>query len=119
MTAVPERLVVLLADDDRNEITLIRRAFQRLKAGFVVDVPDGDNAVDYLRGHGNYSDRTLFPLPRMLVLDQWMPGLSGLDVLRWVRSDPKFQSLPVVVLTDSAPTSNSELLTRLRAAFCI
>ncbi len=119
MTAAQERLVVLLADDDENDVFLIRRAFKRMSAmAQLLVVPHGEAAVSYLQGQGDYADRSKWPLPRMLILDQWMPRLSGLDVLCWVRLEPRFDGLPVVILTGGLSPSQSRLMTQLRAAVC-
>ena len=120
MTAVPERLVVLVADDEPNELTLIRRAFSRLgSAARLIEVADGDSAIEYLRGERRYADRMRWPVPRMLVLDQWMGGLSGADVLRWVRTDPRWETLPVILLVDSVSSLPTDLEAKFRAAGCV
>jgi CheY-like chemotaxis protein len=98
LDAVP----ILLAEDDKNDIFLMRRAFDT--AGIrnpLHVVHNGQEAVDYLSGAGVYSDRNKFPLPRLLLLDLKMPLLDGFDVLKWLRAEKQFDMLPVVVLTSS------------------
>ena len=93
---------ILLAEDDPNDVLLIQRAFQ--KAGLrdaLKVVRDGEQAIEYLDGRGTYSQRDRFPLPFMLLLDLKMPGTDGFEVLHWVRSEPDFKRLLVVVLTSS------------------
>jgi CheY-like chemotaxis protein len=120
MTAVPESLVVLLADDDTNDLLLIRRAFKRLASlARLIEVRDGDEVAAYLEGKGQYADRAAWPMPRLVVLDQWMPRLSGFEVLCWIRSDPRFAFLPVLMLTGGVPPSQAELMERFKAAYCI
>src|SRR5512141_1912836 len=93
---------ILLVEDDPNDVLLIQRAFQKAGLRDVLKVVgDGDQAVEYLEGKGAYADRTRFPLPYLLLLDLKMPGTNGFSVLRWVRTEPKFKRLLVVVLTSS------------------
>ncbi len=93
---------ILLAEDDANDIFLMRRAFDT--AGIpnpLYMVNNGQEAVDYLAGTGTYAHRAKFPLPRLLLMDLKMPLLDGFDVLKWIRSEKQFDLLPVVVLTSS------------------
>jgi len=99
---VSERAVILLAEDREDDIIIIRRAFQ--KGGIINPlfvVRDGEEAVAYLEGRGRYFDREEFPLPELLLLDLKMPKMDGFEVLKWIRQQPGFSSLRVVVLTSS------------------
>jgi len=94
--------VILLAEDNENHILLIRRAFEQ--AGLVNPlyvVSDGEEAVAYLKGQGKYANREEYPLPCLLLLDLKMPRKDGFEVLEWLRQQPTFSSLRVVVLTTS------------------
>jgi CheY-like chemotaxis protein len=113
------RLDVLLADDDDNDVILIRRALKSLGwLGRLTPVQDGDQVLDYLQGEGIYSNRREWPLPSVLLLDYWMPRISGIDVLFWIRTEPKFVKLPVVLLSGGLPPVQATLLSRLQAAYC-
>jgi CheY-like chemotaxis protein len=93
---------ILLAEDDENDIFLMGRAFDR--AGIpnpLFVVHNGQEAVDYLSGKGQYADREKHPLPGLLLLDLKMPWMDGFDVLKWLRQQKQFDTLPVVVLTSS------------------
>jgi CheY-like chemotaxis protein len=99
---------ILIADDDSAESFLVVRALQQAGvANRVVVVPDGDAAMAYLEGRGAYADRAAHPLPCLLLLDQKLPGCSGLDVLEWVRSRSTVPTLPVIVV--SASTYDSDV----------
>jgi CheY-like chemotaxis protein len=94
--------LILLAEDDPNDVLLIQRAFQ--KAGFqnpLKVVRNGEQAIDYLSGNGNYADRKRFPLPFLLLLDLKMPGTDGFEVLQWVRAQGDLKRMLVIVLTSS------------------
>jgi CheY-like chemotaxis protein len=93
---------ILLADDDEAGAFLTLRAFQ--KAGVknpIAVVRDGDAAIHYLAGTGPYADRGAHPLPCLLLLDQKLPGRSGLEVLEWVRTKSAVCTLPVLLLSAS------------------
>ena len=99
---MPDQAVILLAEDRENDIFLIRRAFQEGGIGnplFVVR--DGEEALAYLKGEGKYNRRDEYPLPALFLLDLKMPGMDGFEVLHWVREQPGFNSLVIVVLTSS------------------
>lgn len=97
-----DQFAILLAEDDENDIFLMGRAFDR--AGIpnpLFVVRNGQEAVDYLAGTGEYSRRDKYPLPGLMLLDLKMPWMDGFDVLKWLRTHPQFDLLPVVVLTSS------------------
>ena len=64
-------------------------------------VGDGEEAIAYLSGEGQFADRERFPKPFLLLLDLKMPAADGFEVLRWVRAEPETKRLLVVVLTSS------------------
>ena len=93
---------MLLVDDSPNDIFLLRNAFE--KAEFDVplqEVHNGEQAIAYLKGEGVYSDRNQYPIPSVVLLDLNMPMKNGFDVLAWVRAQPAFKHLSVIVLTAS------------------
>lgn len=93
---------VLYAEDEENDVFLMQRAFQ--KAGVMNPlhvVIDGAQAIRYLQGAGEFSNRALHPFPCLLLLDLNLPRQSGLEVLKWVRDRSAFATLPVVFLTSS------------------
>ena len=86
---------------------ILRMAFER--AGVtnpLVVVRDGQEAVDYLSGAGDYSDRQRFPLPGLILLDLKMPRMDGLDVLAWLAGRPELKGLPAIVLSSSPDQSD-------------
>lgn len=106
---------VLLAEDDPNDVELVRRAFRETNAlNPVRAVGDGDEAIQYLAGEGKYADRAAFPFPALFLLDLKMPVKDGLEVLRWLHEHPDILSkLPVVVL------SSAELPTETQRAYAM
>src|SRR5262252_10160973 len=97
-----DHVPILLAEDEENDVVLMRKAFER--AGLpnpIMVVENGREAVDYLAGKGEFAQRDKFPLPGLLLLDLKMPWMDGFDVLVWLRRHRSFDTLPVVVLTSS------------------
>ena len=93
---------ILHVEDDPNDTLLFQHACN--KAGVVFDlqaVSDGDQAIAYLRGANDFSDRLKHPFPKLILLDLKMPRVSGFDVLTWLRKENLFTDVPVVVLTSS------------------
>ena len=96
------KTTILLAEDDENDVMLIRRAFSKSHVvNPIACVANGEEAVAYLAGEGRYADRTAHPLPFMMLLDLKLPRLSGHEVLKWLRGQNGLRRLPVVVLTSS------------------
>ena len=107
---------ILLAEDNDDDVLLIRRAFAQ--AGLVEPlhvVPNGELAIAYLKGDGAYADRSLYPWPKLLLLDLKMPRKTGLEVLEWIKSNPQSRPLKVVVLTTSTELRDVSLAYQLGA----
>jgi CheY-like chemotaxis protein len=96
------RDTILLVEDNPKDVLLIQRAVRRAELNVELQiVNDGDAAVEYLAGSGTYSNRILYPLPILVLLDLKLPRRSGAEVLMWLRQQPGLKRLPVVVLTAS------------------
>ena len=100
-------LRVLVVEDSPNDVLLLQRAFS--KGG--PDVPlhfarDGQEALDYLGGANHFVDRNLYPLPTLLLVDLKLPGIDGFDIIKWVRKQPGFNDLRIVVLSSSNEPSD-------------
>jgi hypothetical protein len=93
---------ILLVEDNPQDEMLILRALRKINLANQVDVVrDGQQAVDYLSREGEFAGRPGPELPTVVVLDIGLPRLTGLDVLRRLRADPRTRLLPVVILTSS------------------
>lgn len=96
------RNVILLVEDHPEDIRLVQLAFQKLGVLNPLHVvSNGEQAIDYLSGTGYYKDRAQWPAPQLVLLDLHLPGVSGFEVLSWMRSEPSLARIPVVVLTSS------------------
>ena len=91
---------ILIAEDNRDDALLIQRALRRANLINPLQVvANGEQAIQYLKGDGQYADRSSYPLPELVLLDLQMPRVSGLEVLKWIRDQPEFRLLPIVILT--------------------
>jgi CheY-like chemotaxis protein len=109
-------LPILLAEDDKGDVFLMRRAFEQAGIGnplFVVN--NGQEAVDYLAGVGEFAERAKYPLPGLMFLDLKMPWMDGFDVLAWLRRQKQFEKLRVVMLTSSRLQSDIDKSRRMGA----
>lgn len=93
---------ILLVEDNSQDEKLILRALNKANLANQVDVVrDGQQALDYLFREGEFSGRSGTDLPTVVLLDIGLPRVSGLDVLKRLRSDPRTRLQPVVMLTSS------------------
>ena len=99
---------ILLVEDSEDDVVLLKRALKTSGVEVLLDLATtGREAIEYLsRILAEGAD----PLqrPRLVLLDLKLPEVLGLDVLKWIRSQPAFQSLIVVILTTSRHRSDLE-----------
>jgi CheY-like chemotaxis protein len=93
---------MLLVEDNQQDELLILRALRKVNLANQVEVVrDGQQALDYLFGEGEFAERAGSDPPAVMLLDINLPRVGGLDVLNRVRSDPRTRLVPVVMLTSS------------------
>lgn len=93
---------LLLVEDNPQDELFTLRALRRANLLNRVDVVrDGQQALDYLFREGEYLDRPGPDLPAVILLDIGLPRLTGLEVLKRLRADPRTELVPVVILTSS------------------
>lgn len=92
-------LGVLLVEDDPGDVMIAQEALKasRLTSKLTV-VPDGVEALKYLRRENGYADATR---PDLILLDLNLPRKTGHEVLAEVKADPALRKIPIVVLTTS------------------
>lgn len=95
-------LKILMADDDADDKMLTKEAlFESRVLNELYFVDNGVELLQYLRGEGKFSDRTLYPFPSIVLLDLNMPKMDGREALAEMKRDPMLRSVPVVILTTS------------------
>lgn len=112
----PDAVEILMVEDNPYDIELTLRALKkRGLANQLFVVKDGVEALDFLFGRGNYAERDVSLTPKVVLLDLKLPKLSGLEVLQAIKSDPRTQAIPVVMVTSSADDPNIQAAVALGA----
>ncbi|MGD1074605.1 MAG: response regulator [Thermodesulfovibrionales bacterium] len=98
---MPNLKCILLVEDDPSDEELIMTGLADDNlANEVVAVHDGSEALDYLNYRGKFAGRT-DGHPAIVLLDLKLPKVSGLEVLKQMKTDEKLKCIPVVILTSS------------------
>lgn len=93
---------ILLVEDERMDIELTLDAFRQARLANSIRVATtGREALEYIFGNGEFSDRKAHPLPDLILLDLKMPGIDGFEVLKQLKKTEKLKRIPVVILTSS------------------
>jgi two-component system response regulator len=93
---------ILLVEDNPDDEALMLRALRksRIQTSIVI-AHDGVEALDFLLARGAHAGRDQTAMPLAVLLDLKLPKISGLEVLRYLRDDPRTRRLPVILLTSS------------------
>lgn len=107
---------ILIAEDEDDEAFLLQRALKKASISNPVQrVKNGDEVIEYLSGTGPYGDRSLFPLPIIVLLDLNMPKKSGFEVLEWIRQQPSLKTLAVDIFSGSSRSEDIDRALRMGA----
>jgi CheY-like chemotaxis protein len=94
-----QQVEVLLVEDNEDDIVIIQEVFADMRLASIVNmVRDGEEALAYLGRKGKYK---VARMPDLVLLDINMPKKNGFEVLEAMKKDPRWQSLPVIMLTTS------------------
>jgi CheY-like chemotaxis protein len=105
-----------VVEDNQDDVELLLIAARTAPHAVCFQVvEDGEAAVAYLQGMGQFADRQTHPFPDLVLLDVSLPGMNGLEVLKWIRSHPELSELPVFVWTDSGDRETLERATKAGA----
>lgn len=94
---------ILLAEDNMDDAELtIRELKKHNMANHLFHVTDGKQALDFIFGTGNFSEkRNIIHTPKLILLDIQMPKLNGIEVLQKIKEQELTKLTPVVILTSS------------------
>src|SRR5438132_3678438 len=107
---------VLLVEDDENDVLVMRMALDKVGLTCPMRVArDGREALDFLSGTGKFADRHEYPLPYLILMDLKLPRVMGLEVLKWLRARPEFDSTIALVLSSSPMPDDIQCAYHLRA----
>jgi CheY-like chemotaxis protein len=102
---------ILVADDDPDDLFFFMTRFCVKYPGFRVEtLTDGNQLMEFLSG------KTTDQLPRMILLDYKMPLMSGIEVLRLLSAEPRFENLPIIIWTTSERMYEAEECRQFGAA---
>jgi two-component system response regulator len=98
---------ILLVEDNPYEARLTLMSLEEQNLGKnIVHVDDGAEALDFIFGKGQYTERGPDNNPKMILLDLNMPKIGGLEVLRRIKADDRTKSIPIVILSSSKEDSD-------------
>ncbi|HYE08474.1 MAG TPA: response regulator [Planctomycetota bacterium] len=110
---MPSTCVVLVVDDNPADSKLMREAFDVVGFdGVVVAVENAPQAFAYLSRRPPYAT---VPMPHLVMLDLSMPVMSGFDVLREMKANPAWASIPVMIFSSSRQGSDLAKAERMGA----
>lgn len=101
--SVCNKNIIMLVEDNKDHLELTVSALKEANIkNNIVALKDGREAIAYLKGEGEYSNRKAHPLPMLILLDLKMPRVGGKEVLKVIKGDERLRTIPVVMLTSSA-----------------
>lgn len=102
-----QSVFILLVEDNPADSELAIRALRRGRIRNQIQLlEDGSEALDFIFCRGNYAHRQINDYPKMILLDLKLPKVTGLEILRQLKSDSRTKMIPIVVLTSSAQDSD-------------
>jgi CheY-like chemotaxis protein len=109
---------ILLVEDNEDDILITKRAFKKTEefTGQLHAVTDGKQALDFIQGEGEYSNRDEYPLPQLVLLDINLPKITGLEVLETLKNNPAYRSIPCIMLTSSEHNEDIDTSYKLGAS---
>lgn len=107
---------ILLVEDEENDVVFMEMALEKAGLADAFQVAeDGEEAINYLSGQGEFADRARFPLPALIFLDLKLPKVMGMDVLKWIRNQSALDTMVVIMLTSSQQRSDIRMACSLGA----
>jgi two-component system, response regulator len=93
---------ILLIEDNLNDAEMTIRALKQNNiTNKVLHLRDGEEALDFIFGTGQFEGRNINNKPKVILLDLKMPKIDGIEVLERIKSNERTKTIPVVMLTSS------------------
>ena len=97
-----DEVEILLIEDSMQDAELTIRSLRKNNvSNKIVHLKDGAIALQFIFGTGEYEGRDINKKPKVILLDLKMPKVNGLEVLEKIKTDPRTQAIPIVILTSS------------------
>ncbi|MCE3279568.1 MAG: two-component system response regulator [Bacteroidetes bacterium] len=97
-----QEIEILLVEDNTSDAEMAIRALKKKGlSNSVIHVKDGAEAIDFVFGTGKFENRNVNHQPKIILLDLKMPKVSGIEVLKTLKSDERTKAIPVIILTSS------------------
>jgi len=98
----PDAVEILLVEDNPTDAELTLHALKKSKLANKIQLArDGEEALDFIFCRNSFANRRIDNGPRLILLDLKLPKVDGLQVLQAIKSDPRTQAIPIIVLTSS------------------
>lgn len=108
--------VILHVEDDADDAFFVAYAFgNQLPQCVLQRVKDGREAIDFLGGTGQFATQGSRSNPDLVLLDLKLPDVNGFEVLQWIRSQTRFKTLQVLILSGSSVEKDKERARQLGA----
>lgn len=109
-----DTIEILLIEDNPADVQLVTMALEESKiVNKIIHLKDGADAMDYIFHEGQYVNLPADDQPKVIMLDLNMPKVSGIEVLKRLKSEEKTRDIPVVVFTSSDDDPNLSQCYRL------
>jgi CheY-like chemotaxis protein len=113
MVPVEKKLEILLIEDNRGDVRLIKDGLKNSRIiNHISVVGDGEEAMAFLSREGRYSGAVR---PDIILLDLNLPRKDGREVLAEIKQDESLRTIPVVVLTSSRAENDIIMTYQLHA----
>lgn len=98
-----QKVDIIMVEDNASDAELAIRALKKSNiVNGVLHLKNGEEALEYIFAEGRYTERDLRETPKIILLDLKMPKVSGLEVLRILKSDERTKAIPIIILTSSS-----------------
>jgi two-component system, response regulator len=93
---------IIIVEDNPQDAELTMRALKKLNVAYnILVAEDGEEALDMIFSRGIYEERKTHTPPKVIFLDLKLPKVSGLEILKEIKTNPLTKRIPVVVVTSS------------------